>query len=117
MGALDALEKGAAAFKKRLTSDEQVEIKVPEWGCSVYAPATVSMKRKDAVVKALEKGGLEWMVDVVIQYAKDEDGKPFFKPAHRSNFMSQQDPDVIIRVGNDLAAAIAPEANDDPLGR
>ena len=114
MDATKALETGAAAFKKRLLDGELREIKVPELGCSIYAPASVSMIRRDKVAKALSEGGVAWMADVLIQYAKNEEGRPFFKAGHRSNLMEKQDPDMIIRVGTELALSIAPEA-DDPL--
>ena len=70
----------------------------------------------DNAIQAVENGGVEWMADLLIQYARDSDGKRAFSPNHRSYFMEKVDSEEVLDVGGRFAAAMAPESGDeDPL--
>jgi len=94
------LERAKASFRARLSEVRCIE--VPEWGdesgpLRIYVrPAT--LKERDAIYRHVSAGSLEALVETLIQRARDEEGKPIFRPVDRLELMRHVDPDVIARV-------------------
>jgi hypothetical protein len=105
----DLLNAGKANFLKRLEESELVEIEVPEWGGSIYRPVSVSVTRMSRIMQAHKTGELEASVQIILEVAKDENGKPLFREGNKRSLMEEQDPQVVMRLAGQLVAALMPE--------
>ena len=109
----ELLNKGKENFFKRLSDSELVPIEIPEWGGTIYRPVSISVERISRIKAAMESNGLEHLVQIIIDIARDEDGKPLFRSTDKDSLMREQDPNVVIRVANELSEALVPE--EEPL--
>lgn len=113
MNSNEFLTKAKASFKERLNNEELQEFHVESLGLTVYYPLTVSLSRKDIIAKSMQKGGLEHMVDIVLEIARDDSGNPLFKKSNRrldrKALLEQVDPAIIM----DMAAVMSATLNAD----
>ena len=63
-------------------------------------------------MKTHANGGLEFLAQIIIETAMDENGKRMFRQSDMPRFLGQRphrgiDPDVITRIGNHLSQVIA----------
>ncbi|MEN8196335.1 MAG: hypothetical protein ABFS30_07440 [Pseudomonadota bacterium] len=101
-----------AHYKERLNG-ELTPIDVPEWGGTLFYPASISLLRRDRIVKLHAEGGLKHMAQIVIETARTEEGKAMFRTRDMDRFLKEIDPDVTIRVAGEMAAAAAPPDEDE----
>ena len=96
------IEKAKAHFKEKTI----IVIEVPEWGESgkpflIYStPFTLS--EKDKIFKGSQESSLKVLVDCLILKAQDEKGEPLFTLEHKRDLLNSVDPDVIIRIANEM---------------
>ncbi len=102
MDVKDALAAEVAAFKERVASSELIKLKSKFGGMDLYRPLTLSTFRQHRVSKALGDGGTAYHVDLLINIARMENGKPAFKESHRDVLMKEVD-SVVLR---DIAAEL-----------
>ena len=109
MDANEILKAAEDHFSKVATECDLRSVEVPEWGATLYFPAAISLLRKSRIMEASANGGLEHMAQIIIECARDEQGKPIFTKAHKSHMMTKVDSNVLIRVAGEMAAAMAPD--------
>ena len=90
------------------------EITVPEWDVSFYVtPVTVAERQR---IYAGGKGGdndFEILVRILIEKARDKDGKRLFTLADKAALMQKADSAVLVRVaGEILSGGDAPRSDE-----
>lgn len=87
------------------TKEEKI-IEVPEWGNedgSLYiycSPLTLAQKNR--LYKMAKDDDLGLMVEALIMKARDNEGNPLFSRADKPDLMRSCDPEVLIRVANNI---------------
>jgi hypothetical protein len=110
----EILERAKQHFRTQI-SGEMKDIKVPEWGCTIYVRPMNGMQR-DAIMKAVAENKLfEAQVETVIARSLDGDGKKMFSPGQKSEFMREVDPKVISRIASEMGS-FESLLDDDGLG-
>ena len=103
------IEKAKAHFK-----DKNVNvIEVPEWGESgkpflIYS-TPFTLAEKDKIFKGSQESSLKVLVDCLILKAKDEKGEQIFTLEHKRDLLNSVDPDVIVRIANEMIATASVE--------
>jgi type III secretion system FlhB-like substrate exporter len=100
-------------FLNNRTPGHLKEIKVEEWGISVFYWPQLSMAEKEAVAVAYEgKNEHAAHVAQLIARARNEHGDPLFTERERDDLMMRYSPDVIERVSTQMMASEAPKVED-----
>lgn len=111
---MSLLQQAQEHYKAKLDAEPRA-LEVPEWGATVYIKPAISLLRLGEVME-LANGhkSAEAMVLTLIYRLIDEDGRPLFKKAERTELMRSVDPDVLARI----VAVINEETpdQDDALG-
>ncbi len=102
MGVLDSAKRH---FQTR--RDLKGPILVPEWGGDETTPVEIyyqipNMQTRSEMVRALNEGGLEGVVTILLLMALDAEGKHMFAKAHRAELMRSVDPEVIQRITSEM---------------
>ncbi|MGC0371838.1 MAG: hypothetical protein DGJ47_000539 [Rickettsiaceae bacterium] len=92
--------------KSHFDSKEMKIIEVPEWGDDnqplyIYA-SPLTLAQKNRLYKMAKDDDLGLMVETLIMKAKDESGNNLFNRADKPDLMRSCDPDVLIRVANNI---------------
>lgn len=106
-------EKAAAHWEARVNSAELKEVWVEELGISIFYRPYLSLMRKDRVMRENEKGGLDWLVQLIIEAACDEDGKHLFNQNDKDWFRKNMDPDLIIRIANEMSSSLGGDPEEE----
>ena len=86
-------------------SGEMSSIYVEEWDLKIYYKKTATLSEQTRVIELAQKGNtVEALVATLIMKARNEDGTKMFKPADKTVFMNESDPDVLIRVVGEMNA-------------
>jgi hypothetical protein len=104
----DVLKNATAHFRNKISGD-MMSISVPEWGdAKIWFKQTSTLKEEGKLIELTQKGStVEALVETLIQKARNEDGTKMFKPADKTVFLNEVDPQVLIRVIGDINAASA----------
>jgi len=78
---------------------EKKVIEVPEWGLVLHCKPMTLADRQKLLPYAK---GLELYARVIILKAQDATGKNIFQEEERFNLMVAADPDVVLRVGDEI---------------
>ena len=101
----EVMERIKDHFKDQLHGEREV-IEVPEWGSGgeslkiYYRP--INLKQQNQVFKYIREGSLESLVQQLILCARDEDDKPIFRQADKTELMNHADPKVLGRVVKEM---------------
>lgn len=96
------LEKVTSHFKHKI-SGEMRSVHVPEWDMEIYYKSSNTLKEQQSIIQQAQKGNtVEALVESLIMKARDKDGKKIFKPADKTVFMNEADPEVVIRVVGEM---------------
>jgi Asp-tRNA(Asn)/Glu-tRNA(Gln) amidotransferase B subunit len=103
----DILENAKQHFRDKV-SGEMSFVEVPEWGTEdkplkIYF-RSITLKQKDRIYKYIREGSLESLAMTLVVRALDEEGKPLFKPVHKTELMNSVDSEVIERIVNQMYA-------------
>lgn len=99
---MNPMEKITAHFRNKIAGDMQ-KIEVPEWETTIYFKQTATLKEQSKIVELAQKGStVEALVETLILKARNQDGTRMFKPADKTVFMNEVDPDVVIRVVGEM---------------
>lgn len=103
------IEKAKAHFKDKTVN----VIEVPEWGDEgkpflIYS-TPFTLAEKDKIFKGSQESSLKVLVDCLILKAKDEKGDPLFTLEHKRDLLNSVDPDVIVRIANEMIATASVE--------
>jgi hypothetical protein len=116
MNITKAFEKEVAAFKKKTAVTELIKIEHKFGGLDIYRPTALSTYRTDIINKALVAGGTAYHVDLMIQIARTEEGKPMFAEAQRATLMKKVESSVLKNIAAELLDAVKDSGSDDPNG-
>jgi len=96
------LENVTSHFKNKI-SGEMNKVHVPEWQMDIYYKSSNTLKEQQGIIQQAQKGNtVEALVESLIMKARDKDGKKIFKPADKTVFMNEADPEVVIRVVGEM---------------
>ena len=103
------IEKAKAHFKDKTVN----VIEVPEWGDDgkpflIYS-TPFTLAEKDKIFKGSQESSLKVLVDCLILKAKDQKGDPLFTLEHKRDLLNSVDPDVIVRIANEMIATASVE--------
>lgn len=81
-------------------------IEVPEWGDGdnplyIYC-SPLTLAQKNRLYKMAKEDDLGLMVEALIMKAKDKEGNCLFSRADKPELMRSCDPDVLIRIANNI---------------
>ncbi|MCC8368530.1 MAG: hypothetical protein LN573_00365 [Rickettsia endosymbiont of Oxypoda opaca] len=81
-------------------------IEVPEWGDGdnplyIYC-SPLTLAQKNCLYKMAKEDDLGLMVEALIMKAKDKEGNCLFSRADKPELMRSCDPDVLIRIANNI---------------
>lgn len=109
--ALKILDQAREHFSRVMGDGELDVVVVPEWGnAKLYFHRAMNINSKSRILAAQAEGGLKHMAQIVIECARDEDGKKMFNPSrHMDTLMKEVDSNVVIRIAGEMAAALVPE--------
>ena len=87
-----------------------LSIDVPEWGeddkpAIIWFKSSLSLLERDPIYQLMSKGTMEAFAEALMIRALSEDGKRIFKKVEKGALMRQVDPDVIMRVINEITEA------------
>ena len=92
--------------KRHFKEQGRITIEVPEWGGDgnpllIYSDPMTVADRNFAMTRA-KGANLMILIYTIIRMAKDENGNPIFTLEHVPEFTKFADPNVVIRVGNEI---------------
>lgn len=90
-----------------------IPVEVPEWGGTLYYPATIPLLRRDRILKIHAEGGMKHMAQILIECARNEDGVAMFRQPDMDKILKEIDPDVLVRVAGVMVKAITPPDEDE----
>ena len=106
---MNILDNASRHFSQQLA--DRLEIEIPEWGESdesgeitparLYVKPETSAQRKRYIQKVLVDDP-EGFVDLLIARCRTDAGVTAFKPADKDKLMTKCDPNVIVRIGNQI---------------
>lgn len=99
---MSILDNAINHYKSKLDGG-LLSLEVPEWNATIHFKAALSLKERDPIYQAMRSGSLEAFADALMVRALDADGKILFKKHQRNDLLSKVDPDVMIRVINEIA--------------
>jgi hypothetical protein len=103
------IEKAKSHFKNQNIN----KIEVPEWGENgqpfVIFSTPFTLAEKDKIFKGSQESSMKVLVDCLILKAKDEKGDPIFTLEHKRDLLNSVDPDVIVRIANEMIATASVE--------
>lgn len=94
------------------------EIKVPEWLDENGKPTVIyfnraSLKDRSKYFKKHSANNLEYLVDAIVDKALDKDGRLMFDTLEdRHLLLTKIDPDVVIRIGNEMLKGLDDDKKD-----
>lgn len=95
---MSIIEKAVQDFQSKVSGGLN-SVEVPEWDTTIYYKRTWSLKQQEPVNRLNSQGkATEAVVETLIIRALDEDGRPVFKRADKTELMNKVDPDVIARI-------------------
>ena len=99
---MSVIQNATQHFKEVLAQDMR-SVEVPEWDTTLYFKPTVSFAQEQNVIKLHSDGKMvEALVESLINRAVDADGKKVFSRADKVTMMNEVDPQVILRVVNEM---------------
>ena len=99
---MSVLNKATAHFKDVLAQSMKC-VEVPEWEAKIYFKPAVSFAQEQNVIKLHSEGKMvEALVESLVNRACDADGKRLFKSADKTILMNEVDPQVILRIVNEM---------------
>lgn len=102
---MNPMEKITAHFRNKIAGEMQ-SIVVPEWDTTIYYKQTATLKEQSKIVELAQQGKtVEALVETLITKARNQDGTKMFKPADKTVFLHEVDPDVVIRVVGEMNQA------------
>jgi len=96
----NVLENAKSHFRSIIDKGLMGPIIVPEWGdAEVYYRPTISLHQQSESIKLNQEGKqVEALVVMLIARALDAEGKPLFKKAEKTVLLREVDPDIILRI-------------------
>lgn len=93
----------ATAHFKTVLSQDMKKVEVPEWETTLYFKPATTFAQEQAVIKLHTEGRqVEALVESLIIRACDADGRRVFKMADKVSLMNEVDPQVILRIVNQM---------------
>lgn len=100
---MSVIDNAKAHYKEVLGAGLQGPIKVPEWDVDVYYKPSANFTQQAQVIELHQAGkSVEALVMTLILRALDADGKPLFNKANKAELMRSVDPDVIVRIVDEI---------------
>lgn len=100
--------------KSHFAEKEIKRIEVPEWGDkenpAVIMSEPFTLAERKSLIKLAQGDDMEFLVRLVIMKARDEDGNKIFDLSDKPTLMNLVDPDVLLRVANQIT--VAPSIED-----
>jgi len=107
------MAKATQHFKEQMSAGMK-KVEVPEWETTLYFKPLVSFAQEQSVIQLHSEGKqVEALVQTLITRACDEDGKRVFTAADKVELMNRVDPNVILRIVNQMNAE---EVSEEDLG-
>ena len=99
----EVLNRAKAHFKEVMAQGLQGPIKVPEWDADIYYKSASNFAQEAQIVELTQQNKtVEALVMTLILRALDAEGKPMFNKANKAEFMRSVDPQIILRIINDM---------------
>lgn len=109
---MSILDKAKNHYRAKLEAEPR-KIDIPEWETTAYAKPGINLHQLGEIMELSQSGKLaEAMALTLIYRLIDEDGKPLFKKAERTEIMRGVDPDVLARVVGEINAG---DPNDEDI--
>jgi hypothetical protein len=106
---MSILDRAKAHFDQQ----EIKRIEVPEWGengeGAVLFSEPFTLADKKSLMKFAKDDDLEFVVRLLIMKCKDSDGKKVFDLSDKPTLLNKVDPDVILRIANQITATPSQE--------
>jgi len=101
---MSVLDKAKGHYKTLLSADP-VKIEIPEWETTAYAKPGINLAQMGEILELSQNGKTaEAMAMTLIYRLVDEDGKPIFRKAEKTELMRHVDPDVLARVVGEISS-------------
>lgn len=95
---MSILEKAKKHYRAKLEA-EPSPISIPEWETDAFVKPGINLHQLGEIMELSQSGKMaEAMALTLIYRLIDEDGKPLFRKADRTELMRSVDPDVLARI-------------------
>jgi len=99
---MSVLEKAKSHYKAKLTADP-APISIREWETEAFIKPGINLHQLGEIMELSQSGKTaEAMALTLIYRLIDEDGKPIFRKADRTELMKSVDPDVLARIVGEI---------------
>lgn len=99
----EVLNRAKAHFKEVMSQDLKGPIHVPEWDANIYYKPASNFAQEAQIVELTQQNKtVEALVMTLILRSLDAEGKPIFNKANRAEFMRSVDPQIILRIINEM---------------
>lgn len=99
---MSVLEKAKSHYKAKLTA-EPTPISIKEWETEAFIKPGINLHQLGEIMELSQSGKTaEAMALTLIYRLIDEDGKPIFRKADRTELMRSVDPDVLARIVGEI---------------
>jgi Asp-tRNA(Asn)/Glu-tRNA(Gln) amidotransferase B subunit len=111
---MSILEKAKSHYQAKLHA-EPSKIQIPEWDTEAYIKPAINLHQLGEIMELSQSGKTaEAMALTLIYRLIDDEGKPIFRKAEKTDLMRSVDPDVLARIVGDINASDPSE--DDVAG-
>lgn len=106
------IQKATSHYQNQIAG-EMRSFEVPEWETTIYYRPLSTLKQEAEVVELTKQGkSVEALVVSIIAKARDAEGKLLFSKHDKHALMNEVDPNVILRVANQINGGDLPSIED-----
>jgi hypothetical protein len=99
----DVLNRAKAHFRELMAQGLCGPIDVPEWDVKIYYKAVTNFHQEAQIVELTQQNKtVEALVMTLILRALDDQGRPIFNKAEKAEIMRSVDPQIILRIINQM---------------
>ena len=111
---MSILEKAKSHYQAKLHAEPK-KLEIPEWDTEAYIKPAINLHQLGEIMELSQSGKTaEAMALTLIYRLIDDEGKPIFRKAEKTDLMRSVDPDVLARIVGDINASDPSE--DDIAG-
>lgn len=112
-----AIDNAMAHFKEVLSQGLKGPVHVKEWKLDIYYKPATTFQQESRIVELTSQGKtVEALVEALIMRALDAEGKPLFNKTEKPELMRAVDPNVIMRIMQEINNPEEVTKIEDALG-
>jgi len=109
---MSVLDRAKKHYRSKLDADP-LPISIPEWELSAFIKPGINLNQLGEIMELSQSGKTaEAMALTMIYRLIDDDGKPVFRKAEKTELMRSVDPDVLARIVGEINMS---DPNEDDI--